>query len=234
MADGSPIEVRRSARRHRTLTVLRERGKLVALVPQRLTHAQEAELIPPLVERFLRREARVGARLGDDGLLDRAQRLYRAYLQTYGGPLRPIQVSWVDNQSRRWGSCSSSVGQIRLSSRLQTMPGWVLDYVLLHELAHLLQPNHSSAFHALLAGYPRLAEAKAYLAGYQHAADAGARNTGEWPFTGDNEPDDVDEIEAAVGERARTQQGPDGFPQDRRGGSGREAFGRDLFSLGDY
>jgi len=174
MAGPAEIEVRRSARRRRTLTVTRERGRLIALVPQRMTKAQEAELLPPLVERFLRREARTGARLGDDELAGRAQVLYRSYLGDTGVPMPPVQVSWVDNQQRRWGSCTTPTGQIRLSSRLRSMPPWVLDYVLLHELAHLLQPNHSAAFHALIAGYPKLEAAKAYLAGYQNAVDAGA------------------------------------------------------------
>lgn len=168
------VEVRRSARRTRTLTVRRESGRLVALVPQRLTRAQEAELIPPLVERFLRREASVGSRLGDGELAQRARQLYQRYLEPDGGPMPAVQISWVSNQHRRWGSCSWAIGQIRLSDRLQPMPTWVLDYVLLHELAHLIQPNHSPAFHGLIAAYPRLAEAKAYLAGYQHAVDIGS------------------------------------------------------------
>lgn len=171
------------------MTVRREGGKLVALVPQRLTRAQEAELLPPLVERFLRREASVGSRLGDEQLRARAEGLYRRYLEAAGGPLREVQISWVSNQHHRWGSCSSAAGQIRLSDRLRTVPGWVLDYVLLHELAHLLQPNHSPAFHALLAGYPRLAEAKAFLWGYQHGAEASA---GAWsPSPTDDTADDL-------------------------------------------
>jgi predicted metal-dependent hydrolase len=168
------VEVRRSARRRRTLTVFRERGQLVALVPQRLTRAQEAELIGPLVERFLRREARAGSRLGDAELVDRAEQLYRRYLEREVRlPLPAVRLRWVDNQVRRWGSCNHVTGDIRLSARLRTMPAWVVDYVLLHELVHLYQPDHSPEFHRLVSAYPRLAEAKAYLRGYQHALDAG-------------------------------------------------------------
>lgn len=70
----------------------------------------------------------------------------------------------------------SDSGHIRLSSRLRTMPLWVSDYVLLHELAHLFVPSHSDDFHRLLAGYPHLARAQAFLQGYQHAADAGGKD----------------------------------------------------------
>lgn len=178
MSADQPVEVRRSARRKRTVTVFRERGRLVALVPQRLTRAQEAEVLGPLVERFLRRESQAGSRLGDAGLVERADLLYRRYLQRQVQlPLPAVRLRWVDNQVRRWGSCNHATGDIRLSARLRTMPGWVLDYVLLHELAHLYQPNHSPEFHQLLSAYPRLAEAKAYLRGYQHAVDAG---DGDW------------------------------------------------------
>jgi predicted metal-dependent hydrolase len=177
MPAAAEVEVRRSARRKRTLTVFREQGRLVALVPARLTAAQERDLLPPLVNRFLERESRRTLPSSDEELADRARRLHERYLAPRAGaPLPAFGVTWVDNQHRRWGSCSSDSGRIRLSSRLRTMPLWVSDYVLLHELAHLFVPTHSAAFHQLLAGYPDLERAKAFLHGYQHAVDAG----GDW------------------------------------------------------
>jgi predicted metal-dependent hydrolase len=172
------VEVRRSARRRRTLTVYRQQGRLVALVPARMSASEEQALIPPLVARFLRKEAKRGLPLGDDELTGRAGQLYEAYLAGRAPvPLPPFTIRWVDNQQRRWGSCTAADGSIRLSSRLRTMPAWVADYVILHELAHLFEPNHSRAFHALLAGYPHLERAKAFLHGYQHAVETGGR---EW------------------------------------------------------
>ena len=177
MSAVAEVEVRRSARRKRTLTVFREQGRLVALVPARLTAAQERNLLPPLVQRFLERESRRRLPASDDELLERARGLYARHLANRAGsPLPEFGVTWVDNQQRRWGSCSSASGRIRLSSRLRTMPLWVSDYVLLHELAHLFVPNHSAAFHHLLAGYPDLHRAQAFLQGYQHAVDAGGKD----------------------------------------------------------
>jgi hypothetical protein len=77
----------------------------------------------------------------------------------------------VGNQGSRWGSCTPSDGTIRLSSRLQGMPPWVVDYVLLHELAHLAVPGHGPRFWALLESYPRTERARGYLEGV--AATAG-------------------------------------------------------------
>src|SRR5665648_737842 len=57
---------------------------------------------------------------------------------TLGGQARPTSVAWSGRQGRRWGACSVADGAIRISTRVQGMPAWVLDYVLLHELAHLL------------------------------------------------------------------------------------------------
>ncbi len=74
-------------------------------------------------------------------------------------------MRWVTNQNTRWGSCTPSEGTIRLSHRLRTMPPWVIDYVLVHELVHLLVPGHGADFWALVARYPRTERAKGFLEG---------------------------------------------------------------------
>ena len=86
----------------------------------------------------------------------------------------PTSVRWVDNQQRRWGSCTPVDGSIRLSRRLATMPAEVRDYVLLHELAHLLESGHGPAFEALLAGYGPLERARGFLDGVAFADAVGA------------------------------------------------------------
>ena len=79
-------------------------------------------------------------------------------------------MRWVTNQSARWGSCTPGDRTIRLSDRLQQMPGWVVDYVLVHELAHLLESGHTPEFWAWVDRYPRAEKAKGYLEGYSAAA----------------------------------------------------------------
>ena len=80
--------------------------------------------------------------------------------------VRPASVRWVTNQTARWGSCSYYSGHIRISHRLRVVPGWVLDSVLVHEVAHLTHADHSPAFHRLAAAFPRHEEAGVFLAGY--------------------------------------------------------------------
>lgn len=141
------VEIRRSTRRKRTVKAYREGEKIVILMPAHLNPDEEAAHVASLVATIRRKEAS----LTDAELAERAATLSEQWL---GGRAQPSSVRWVSNQARRWGSCTSEDRSIRLSDRLHGMPQWVVDYVLLHELAHLIEPNHSQRFHALLADFP--------------------------------------------------------------------------------
>jgi predicted metal-dependent hydrolase len=161
------VEVRRSARRRRTVTAYRERDAIVVLVPQGLLRADEQRFVDDLVRKVLNREARGSAPRRDPELAERAEQLVARYLApATGRPLQPTAVTWVTNQQQRWGSCTPSTGAIRLSHRLQVMPSWVMDYVLIHELVHLVEPTHSPLFWQLVACYPAAEKAKGFLEGY--------------------------------------------------------------------
>ena len=164
---GPQVEVRRSSRRTRTVTAYRERDTIVVLIPQRMSKADEQTFVRDMVERVLAREARALAPRGDAALVARARDLAATYLAPALDHMpEPAGVSWVTNQQQRWGSCTPSTGLIRLSHRLQPMPVWVVDYVLLHELAHLVEPSHSDRFWRLVGRYPATEKAKGYLEGY--------------------------------------------------------------------
>ena len=109
------------------------------------------------------------------------------------GRARPASVRWVGNQVSRWGSATPAHGSIRLSDKLKGMPEWVVDYVLLHELAHLLEASHNARFWALLAVYPDLARAKAFLQGVAFAGSRGLASTGDGG--GDEVDDDDDDVD---------------------------------------
>ncbi|MGL5849828.1 MAG: M48 metallopeptidase family protein [Phycicoccus sp.] len=162
---GDDVEVRRSRRRRRTVSAYRDGGRIVVLVPDHLSAAEEADWVGRMVSRLAVGERRDA--LSDDGLAHRAGRLSERYL---GGHARPTSVRWVSTMRRRWASCTPADGTIRVSDRLRDCPDHVLDYVLLHELGHLLVSGHGPAFWRLLASYPHLERSRGFLDGMSHAA----------------------------------------------------------------
>ena len=159
------VEVRRSKRRRRTVSAYRDGDTIVVLVPASLSPKEERDWVATMVERLERSERR--RRLSDDELLDRATALSDRYL---GGIAVPESVRWVDNQHARWGSCTPGDRTVRLSSRLQGMPSWVVDYVIVHEIAHLIEPTHDDRFWSWVDRYPQAERAKGYLLGWSAAA----------------------------------------------------------------
>lgn len=164
--DRPEIEVRRSKRRRRTVSAYRDGDKVVVMIPASMTRAQEAEWVETMLGRLERREQR--SRPSDEQLLKRAQDLNEAY---FGGLAVPDSVRWVENQNSRWGSCTPDSRAIRLSSRLKGMPTWVIDYVIVHELAHLLESAHDENFWAWVDRFPQAERAKGYLLGWSAAAE---------------------------------------------------------------
>jgi predicted metal-dependent hydrolase len=160
------VEVRRSHRRTRTVSAYRKDGKVIVMIPARFTRAEETEWVDTMLGKLARSEQR--GRRTDEQLMRRGRELSREYLN---GKARPTSVRWVDNMTTRWGSCTTGEGTIRLSDRLQTMPIWVIDYVLLHELAHLLEPGHNARFWQWVDKFPKSERAKGYLEGIAAAAN---------------------------------------------------------------
>jgi predicted metal-dependent hydrolase len=159
------VDIRRSKRRKRTVSAYRDGERIVVLMPDRLSAAEEARWVETMLRRLEKQGSR--SRVSDQKLLARARDLACRYLPEVP---EPLTVRWVGNQNRRWGSCTPADRSIRLSTRLQPMPLWVVDYVLVHELAHLVQPSHSPAFWQLVHRYPKAERAEGYLEGVAAAA----------------------------------------------------------------
>ncbi len=127
----------------------------------------------------------------DAELMARAAALSDRYLD---GRAVPATVRWVTNQNSRWGSATPAERTIRLSDKLRGMPGWVVDYVLLHELSHLLVASHGPTFWALLHGYPQLERAKSFLDGVAYATSRGMQaGDADGPVWPDGAEMDTDE-----------------------------------------
>jgi predicted metal-dependent hydrolase len=151
-------KVIRSPRRKKTVSARMVDGMLQVRAPAHLSDAELAPMIDDL-EAKLKRRARK-AKLDDTLLHRRARELNRAY---FDGQLEWTSIRWVTNQSKRAGSCTPSRGAIRISHRVAAMPAFVRDYVIVHELAHLVEPNHSARFWQIVNQYPRTERARGYL-----------------------------------------------------------------------
>ena len=149
-----PIRVIRSPRRRKTAAAKLLPDCIEVRVPAGMTPDAEAEMVASLVTRLERKRA---AEAGGVNLAERAAQLARRY-----GLPQPESVTWAE-QNDRWASCTSSRGTIRISTRLARVPAWVVDAVIVHELAHLIEPNHSPAFWELANRYPRQERASGFL-----------------------------------------------------------------------
>jgi len=143
----------RSAKRRKTVAARQVGNVLQVSIPSWMTGEDERRAVASMVRRIERRT-----------VADRLDIATRASVLAarHDLPL-PASVRWVDNQQWRWGSCTPGDGTVRLSTRLAGFPPWVVDYVIVHELAHLQVPNHGPDFWALVNRYPRAERARGYL-----------------------------------------------------------------------
>lgn len=156
------LEVRRSARRKKTISVHREGDVIVVNAPLWMSNADVERHARELVARLAKRE---GTPRSDVDLLTRALWVRMEFLPE--AP-EPTAVRWA-TQERRWGSCSTVERSVRISSQLQRAPQYVIDAVIVHELAHLLRADHGPEFKQLISRYPDNLRADAFLAGMSFA-----------------------------------------------------------------
>ena len=147
------VSVLRSAKRRKSVSARMVGAVLEIRIPSWMDAAEEARWVDDMRRKFERRREADAI-----DLESRARRLAREHDLP-----QPSSVRWVDNQTTCWASCTPSDGAIRVSSQLAPYPLWVLDYVLVHELAHLAEPSHGARFHELVARYPKAERATGYL-----------------------------------------------------------------------
>jgi len=147
------IEVTRSARRRRSVSAQLVGDALQVSIPQWMSRQEEERSVAEMVRRFKRRIAST-----DIDLMARARSLAKTYSLN-----KPDRIEWADNLTAVWGLCTPADRHIRISNRLVGFPSWVLDYVIVHELAHLHVHGHTPEFWNLAQRFPKAERAIGYL-----------------------------------------------------------------------
>jgi len=158
------IRIVASPNRRRTVSARVVDGVLELRVPAGMPASEQEEWAERMRARLERRLRR--ARPTDARLEERARALNRRY---FAGRLHWTSIAFAE-QTSRWGSCTFAAGVIRISTRAATLPDWVVDYLLVHELAHLEVPHHGPAFWTLVNRYPLTERARGYLIALDHQA----------------------------------------------------------------
>ncbi len=152
------VKIIRSAKRKRTIQAKMVSGKLWIYLPSGMTKTEEQKWIKEMTKRFEKQKHR--QKLNSNGLLQkRAKQLNKQYFND----VLDFNIKYVTNQTSKFGSCTPGTKMIRISDRIATMPQWVQDYVIIHELAHLIHPNHSKKFWEKVYQYKYTERAKGYL-----------------------------------------------------------------------
>ena len=154
-----PIEVIRSHKRKKTAQAKVVDDKLHVYLPAGLSKGMESELIEMMVAKVEKKRLKSELN-GDDYLRTRFNELNNKH---FNGELELASIKYVTNQNTRNGSCTPANGTIRISHRLADMPKWVLDYLIMHEMAHLLYPDHSKRFWDKVNEYKYTERARGFL-----------------------------------------------------------------------
>lgn len=163
-----PIRIVATRRRRRTVAARLRAGVLELLVPDWMSQAERQRWAEVMSRRLQRRAER--SRPSDERLAGRARALNEKH---FGGRLRWTSIAFAE-MSHLWGSCTFTSGAIRIARRAASLPDWVLDYLLVHEMSHLEHSDHGLAFHEMENRYALTERARGYLMAVDHAAGSGA------------------------------------------------------------
>ncbi len=151
--DDLPVRIITSARRKKTVSARIVDEVIEIRMPEGLSKAEQQRHVRDLTRKLNRKRT---ANAVD--LTKRAAQLAKKYSLP-----EPESITWSARQQKRWGSCTPSTSTIRISDRMTSFPEWVIDYVIVHELAHLVEANHSPAFTELERRFPHCDKAEGFL-----------------------------------------------------------------------
>jgi len=156
------IEVKRSYHRVRTITATLRDDRMVIQIPYHLSKEQEAFWVEQMKSTLLSKR-RKKEEEAQKYLYEMAQEINLKYFE---GRASLLSIRYSARQKRIFGSCTPRKGAIRISRQARPFPSWVQYYIVLHEMAHLVYPNHSKNFWAIVKQYPLWEKARGFLTGY--------------------------------------------------------------------
>jgi len=154
------IKIIRSTRRKKTISARVVGNEIHVYLPASLPQSDEEKYVNEMIGKLEKRKRR--QELNKDGgyLAKRAKEINKKF---FNGKLNFASINYVTNQTSKFGSCSCKKATIRISDKIAEMPSWVIDYVIIHELAHLIEPNHSKNFWDIVNRYKYAERARGYL-----------------------------------------------------------------------
>ena len=153
------IKVIRSSDRKKTVQAKMVGETLHVYLPLGMHREEERKIIERMKEKIDKKLQKKQINK-DDYLIKKFHEFNIKYFQER---LKVNSIEFVANQTKMRGSCTPNKCTIRLSHKLLEMPKWVLDYVIMHEMTHLVHPNHSKAFWTKVGEYKYTERARGFL-----------------------------------------------------------------------
>lgn len=153
------IKILRSKKRKRCVSARMVKDILIVRAPEHIADERLQKVIGELKAKIERKQLREELNK-DQFLVRRAQEINKQYFED---KLHINSIQYVTSQNSKFACCNYRTGNIRISHRIGKMPQWVKDYVIVHELAHLVVPDHSQAFWEVVNRYKLSERARGYL-----------------------------------------------------------------------
>lgn len=153
------IKIIRSVRRKKTVAARLAKDTLFVNAPVSISEGQLYKIIDKFKARFERKRLQEELNKNTD-LMAQAISLNKEY---FDNKLKINKIEYAGNFNGKFGCCDYRRAYLRISHKLSVMPAWVRNYVIIHEMAHLIQPNHSRAFWDIVGRYELSERARGYL-----------------------------------------------------------------------
>lgn len=153
------VKIIRSPRRRRSVGARLVNDLLLINAPLALSQERLDKIVNDFKLKFAKKKLKTELDK-EKNLSNLACTLNKEY---FDNKLKIESIEYATNQNSRFGCCNYRTAKIRISHKIGLMPQWVRKYVLIHEMAHLIQPNHSRAFWDIVCRYRLTERARGYL-----------------------------------------------------------------------